>query len=210
MLLTDCATRPAIGFVASVLVAMLWTGCVRQPPRVEAPRWDPAGLAASAIQQLDTNGDGVLSIDEVRKAAPGLAAAWKRLDVDNDSRVTAEELAARFRLYQDMRTGLRSQVLRVRYAGRPLANATIRLIPEPFLGDTIEPAGGMTDTSGNVMVRSDSADIPAVRLGFYRVEITSDSVRIPPKYNVQSTLGVEISPVSDGDDSSGMILLDLT
>jgi hypothetical protein len=193
----------------SVGISIAAIGCVGRPPRVEAPLWEPDQLALQAIRTLDTSDDGSLQLAELRHDAPGLAAGWDRLDQNRDDRVTPSELAARLRLYQEMQTGLRSQSFRVAYQGRPLAGAQVRLVPEPFLATTIEPASGVTDSSGTVIPQAESYDLPAMRLGYYCIEITSDAVRLSPKYNTNSTLGVEISPVSDGDSSSGMISLDL-
>ena len=171
-------------------------GCSAAPSRVSAPDWDPDESADQAIADLDKDGDGLLSMEEL-SAAPGLKYCVEELDTDRDKKLSREEIYARIKLYQDMRGGLASFTCKVTLNGRPLGNATVRLVPEPFLGDVIEPAVGTTTRSGHAQPTAESADVAATRIGMYRVEITSPDVDIPVRYNTQTTLGVEVAAVTD-------------
>ena len=86
------------------LLALLLVGCDRPPARVEVPRLKPDAVAAAAIQQCDQDGDGLIDEEEARHA-PGLKAGWSRLDTNSDSKVSADEIAARIRAWQDARIG---------------------------------------------------------------------------------------------------------
>ena len=59
-----------------VLVVAVWmwggVGCRRAPSRIAAPEWEPETMASSAIEQLDTDGDG---LDDVLIGARG-SDAW--------------------------------------------------------------------------------------------------------------------------------------
>ncbi len=160
------------------------------------------------MQLYDVDRSDALDEKELQRA-PGLAASLPHLDTNQDHKIAPDELQARLKLYEELQTGLRAKTFRVTLRGRPLADAKLKLIPEQFLEGVIEPAEGMTDASGTVVPQTATYDIPAVRLGFYRVEIESDTAKIPEKYHKDSMLGVEISPISEGYESGGTISLDL-
>ncbi|MCA9269005.1 MAG: hypothetical protein KDA41_11070, partial [Planctomycetales bacterium] len=78
-------------------------------------------------------------------------------------------------------------------------------VPEPFLANVIEPATGTTNASGMSApaidpskLPSDMAGVKGVRAGFYRVEITHPTKKLPAKYNTETTLGLEVSNESLG------------
>ena len=48
-----------------------------------------------------------------------------------------------------------------------------------------------------------------MQLGYYRIEVTSDNKKIPAKYNTETTLGLEVSPISDDADSYSVQTFDL-
>ena len=181
-------------------------GCNRGPSRIAAPDWDPSTITERAFSLLDTNQDGVIGQEELG-AAPGLASAKWHLDANKDGNIDREELQQRFQLYEDMGTGLMAMMMRVTYYGRPLPGAEVRLIPEQFLEGVIEPASGVTDLNGMVTPRTEIEDLPAVRVGFYRVEVTSPHFNGDKAKQAASSLGVEASPVSDGEYSSGTVEL---
>jgi hypothetical protein len=45
-------------------------------------------------------------------------------------------------------------------------------------------------------------NMPLVQPGIYRVEITHPSVKIPAKYNTETTLGIEITSASPGPEGA--------
>jgi hypothetical protein len=160
------------------------------------PDWDPPNVADSAMELFDSNGDGLLSGDELAKS-PGLLAGLDVIDTDDDQNVSAAEIIARFELYEQRKLGLRGREFRVTYKGRPLADAAVRLVPEPFLEGIIEPATGITRPDGIVNPNAGVDGLPGLRPGYYRIEVTSDKVNLPAKYNTETILGAEVSPGHD-------------
>ena len=103
--------------------------------------------------------------------------------------------------------------MRITYNGRPLDKAEVRLVPEFFMEDMIEPATGMTRGDGTVRPSIPDQRTPMLRVGYYRVEVKSSKPPLPAKFNSQTTLGVEISPFSNepvGSDTIGIALRDKT
>ena len=89
------------------------------------------------------------------------------------------------------------QVL-VTSARQPLAGATVKFVPEEFLGNEIQPSEGVTGEDGYayLSVKVDPNDpeaVQGVHCGLYRVEITKQGVKIPAKYNTETILGQEVS-----------------
>lgn len=199
------------GILGGVLV-LFAMGCARTPSRIAAPVWDPDGVADRAMKLLDKNGDGKLSDAEL-EAAPGLKYCAKVLDGpensgDGDGQLSRDEIRNRIQLYRDRKVGYNQFTCTVLYNGRPLSGAEIRLVPEPFLGEgLVEPATGQTMEDGRATldVGAKELKMPVVRIGMYRVEVTSAQVRIPPKYNTETTLGVEVPPVTDLVSPNGVV-----
>jgi hypothetical protein len=182
-------------------------GCSRGPARVAAPDWDPSGLAEQLISELDKNGDSQVSEEEL-KAAPGFAAGTRLFDADKNGQVSREEIELRLTEYAERKIGARAHSFQISYKGRPVPNADVVFLPEPMLEGVIEPARGKTDSEGIVAPQTDGIDVPAMRVGYYRVQVTSP--KIPAKYQNENTpLGTE---VSDHDDAAsyGVTPLKLT
>jgi hypothetical protein len=189
----------AVSLAAVVVVALgmvVLTGCLGRQSRIAAASWDPDTAADDAMTQLDKDGDGQLSAEEL-DAAPGLKYCVKQLDVDENGKLSRQEVYDRIKLYQDLKVGLADFSCQVFYKKRPLANATVKLVPEPFLGEVVKPAVGTTTRGGQVQVIAEGEDNPGAAIGMFRVEITSPDVKIPAKYNTATTLGVEVSPVTN-------------
>jgi hypothetical protein len=185
-------------------------GCADQPSRIAALSWDPSGFADVAMEKLDTNGDG--QVDDTELAvAPGLAFGAKSIDSNSDGQLSRDELVERFKTYVDRRVGLTSKEIRFLYKGRPLVGAEVRLVPEFFLEDLLEPAAGTTDEGGSVMpeIANNELRTPAMRPGYYRVEITSPRVDLPPQFNTATTVGVEIAGAADDGSTYGPIIIQL-
>jgi hypothetical protein len=155
---------------------------------------DAAGQ--SALQQFDTNGDGVIAGSELEKA-PGLKAALPRVDADKDNRITAEEIDKRIDEWRKSRVGLASCVVTIRQHGQPVVGANVTMMPEKFLGDAVEAARGVTSERGVALMQiSDEPDKNGVRVGFYRVEVSktiNGKETIPTRYNTQTELGLEVA-----------------
>lgn len=181
--------------VGAACVAL--AGCGGGPSRIDAPAWDPPRLASEILAQLDENGDARLDAEELA-GAPGLASAAPRIDADRDGRLSGGELATQFEKYRDLRVGLRTPAFRLTYKGRPVPDAEVRFVPEPFLAGLIEPASATTDVDGLFYPQSEGQDVPGVRLGYYRVLVTSPKLKIPAKYaGAESPLGAHVSLAED-------------
>lgn len=173
----------------------LLAGCGGGPGRIAAPDWDPPEQAAAILSQFDKNGDGFLDAQELT-ATPGLASGAKLIDADSDGKLSAAELETQFAAYRDQRIGLRTPAFRLTYKGRGVPEAEVRFTPEPFLEGLIEPATAVTDIDGLFYPQSEGQDVPGVRLGYYRVQITSPRAKIPEKYTgPESPLGTHVSMV---------------
>jgi hypothetical protein len=167
-----------------------------KPPQVNA---DVA--AAAAIEAYDENSDGMLSEAELAKLP---ALTLKSADKDGDGQVSAAEIATRIRLWSEGETGIMSFYCTVTLDGRPLEGAEVKLDPEPFLGDAVKPASGVTRPDGAIL-KIDPTLLPeedrylrGVQPGLYKVRITHPSQKIPPRYNTATTLGQEIVPGTTG------------
>jgi hypothetical protein len=199
--------------IACLIVFALTTlaGCGRGPSRVAAPTWDPEGAASRAIEMYDKDGDSKLSDEELTEV-PGLKYCAKLLDSpqekgDGDGLLSRDEILRRIQLYRDSRTAWTQFNCRVGFGGRPPVGAEVKLVPEPFLGEGIlVPATGTVREDGSAMLDGGAEGIrmPVVRIGMYRVEVTSDRLKIPAKYNTATTLGVEVPPVQDMVSPSGV------
>jgi hypothetical protein len=181
----------------AVLVAVL--GCTGR--RIPVPAVSPEGAGQEALAQYDRNKDGFLDKDEL-KACPALASCWKKLDKDGDGRLSAAEIAERIQSYQTDRVGLSALAVKVTSNGKPLAGATVTLVPEKFLGDALQPASGVTDSAGVANVTTPGVAVPGVARGMFRVEISKKDAAgqesVPARYNQGTTLGVEIGPDQQG------------
>ena len=187
-----------LGAVLAVTQVMISGGCMGRPSRVDAPDWDPDQAADQAIADLDTNGDGLLSMEEL-DAAPGLKYCAEGIDAegDKDGKLSRDEIYQRVKLYADTGVGLKAFAAHVTLNGRPLVGATVRLVPEPFLGGAVEPNETVSKDGGQVSFKAEGINMSVAKVGMYRVEITSPDVEIPAEYNSKTTLGLEISPVTD-------------
>ncbi len=126
-----------------------------------------------------------------------------------NQQLSRTELLERFELYKRLRVGLTSQGLRLTLNGKPLAFTKVHLVPEPWLEGVIEPAVGKTDSEGTVFPETSGQDFPGVRTGFYHIKIASDQLTDEQASRAVAGIGVEVSPVSDKDYSSGVIHLSL-
>jgi hypothetical protein len=184
-----------VAFFAAALA-----GCTASS--VKPPGVDADGAAAAAIELHDKDGDALLSEKELA-ACPGLLATLTVSDTSGDKQLSQEEISAKLNAAFGGRTGLTSVSCRATLDNRPLAGATIRLVPEAFLGSEVKSAEGVTDRSGTAVVGISEEELPeklrnqkVVQPGIYRVEITHPSGRIPARYNTQTTLGYELDTSS--------------
>jgi hypothetical protein len=190
----------SVPFCVAVLVALFVTGCgglsTLEPPDVNADE-----AAAAAIESYDKDSDGTLSDTEL-EALP--AVTMGTADKDNDGKVSAAEIAERIRLWSEGETGLMTFYCNVTMDGRPLEGATVTLDPEPFLGDAVKPASGVTRSDGAILkvdpelLPADQRTMRGVQPGLYKVRITHPSAKIPAQFNTETTLGQEVIPGTTG------------
>lgn len=165
------------------------------------PAINPDEAAKLALEQFDRNKDGFLDAKELEQC-PALLSSVALIDEDKDSKLNAKEIAARIASYKAKQVGLVAVNCRVTRSGRPVAGATVRFVPEKFMGSNIKPAEGVTDSSGTVMPAVEGSNLPGVACGFYRIEVTKKELgneMISSKYNGSGTvLGVEVAPETAG------------
>jgi EF hand len=185
-----------VGLVALEL-CVITTGCSRGPAPVKPPYIDPAAASREAMELYDTDHDGQLS-DKELEACPGILMHRDLYDTDHDGKISREEVEDRIRRLRASRVGLTRLGVQVRLDGRPLAGATVKLIPEKYLGSDIKAAVGTTGANGGASLSIPDEDLPAsqhgltgVHYGTYKVEITHPTIKVPAKYNTQTTLGYE-------------------
>jgi len=182
------------------LVVLLSVGCSQAPPRIKQLSIDPSGSAAKAIQTYDKDGDGAIAGKEL-DASPGLKSALKEIDLNADKKITADEIEARLTDWINSRSGIMRQTVSVTLNGAPLPGATVKFVPEEFLGEAAAPAEGVTDETGMCFPSIGEEHMPepglnGLRVGLYRIEITRDNKgkqMVPAKYNTKTELGQEIA-----------------
>jgi hypothetical protein len=177
-------------------------GCSGRPGDIDPPDVDPVSAAEAAMKQFDKDGDGQLSAVEL-EASPGLASAATRYDADKNGSLNVEEVTAGISGWAEGEVGAAAVPFVVQLDGRPLSDAVVKAIPEPFLGDALKPATG---TEGYLAVAPEdrppnSPNFPLMQPGLYRIEITHPSISIPAKYNTETTLGHEVSKDTIGNQA---------
>ncbi len=188
------------GVVVACVGLLAGWGCSQRPSRIHPPPIDASAAGRLAIEQYDTNGDGLIGGDELDKA-PSLKASMKNLDKNTDKKVSAEEITARIEKWQDEKVGKTSLMVTVTSRGQPLPGATVRFVPEKFLGDEVQAAEGKTDSGGFADLSvpldpNDPKDVRGVHCGLFRVEISKKvggKETIPARYNTQTIFGQEVS-----------------
>lgn len=177
----------------AVLLAAVGCGPSR-PARVLPPALDPEAVTAALMAVADADGDGVIEAGEFGRVG-GLAKAAAALDANRDAGISAAELREWFDQVRSARLAITPFAGEVRHRKRPLAGATVKLVPEPFMGSGAQAAVGVTDTDGRFTATIPDGKYPGVNCGFYRVEVTgrgNDGQPLPAKFNADSTLGVAV------------------
>lgn len=160
----------------------------------EAPKFDPSEIGASAVAQYDTDGDQQLSKAEL-KACPGIHDSMDKYDQNGDGKVSAEEVQARIEAFMNQGIGRMEQSCMV-YSGRqPLPGATVVIEPEDFMKEVIVGAEGVSDRKGGVNLATADGQY-GVQIGVYKVRITHPEKEIKPKFNTETTLGLEVDPTT--------------
>lgn len=182
-------------YLASLV--LLVVGCSSGGSAVVAPKIDPVEAAAAAIAEYDANSDGSISSDEAKVSALDPKFGW---DADGDGDISEQEIVDRLTMYEALKPGINMMTCSVLYRGRPIQGATVTFEPEGFLGDAIEVATGTTDIDGTAEMVAEEIlakdpTLRGIRAGLYKVRVTHPEVKISPKYNEETTLFFELSPM---------------
>jgi len=197
------------GLLAAGLFVMCYLpGCDSPPERAEVPKLDPDAIAEGAMDAYDANDDGAIAGEELEKAAsvtdhPDLPV--KLIDKNSDGQITKEEIQNRVQQWIDSQVGILTFHCTVKLDGKPLEGATVKYVPEPFMGGAVETATGVTDGHGAAVIAIDQDKLPShlkgingMQSGFYKVEITHPTIDIPARYNTETILGQEVASDSVG------------
>ncbi len=183
--------------LASGLLVFIAAGCARGPAAIPPPEVDPRSAADQAIELYDADHDGALGKDELAKC-PGILAKLTAYDKNGSGSVDRDEIAARLTELVNAKIALTRLQCHVTYRGRPLANATVTLEPEPYLGEEVKTASGVTDAQGRATVSLPAEELPQhlqrmsfLHTGTFKVRITHPSVKLPARFNTATELGYE-------------------
>lgn len=144
-----------------------------------------------------TNRDGGLDGEELLQC-PGLARDIGAIDSDKDGIISRAELLARLAAFEANGTRLKAASFLVTLNGKPLVDAEVRLIPEQFIEDILEPAYGKTNTVGILRPQSETADLRAMQLGYYRVAVESPLIKTDSQRESIRSLGASVEPFTYG------------
>jgi hypothetical protein len=176
---------------------LVGAGCTSlDSSRVAPPSVDPQAAAAEAIRLYDTNTDGALDESELR-ACPAMHSVRNLYDGDGNGQVSEEEIARHIEGIVSSGVSMTEVQCTVTRGGRALADATVRFVPETFLGDAVQPATATTDSEGVATPRIAADQLPEqlrhaplMQVGIYRVEIEHPQL----KATDAKPLGVEVDP----------------
>jgi hypothetical protein len=179
---------------------LLLGGCRFSSSTIEVPEWDPAAAADRALSEYDTNGDRKLSREELKKS-PGLLSAIDAFDQDGDRSISGDELTSKLNEIRQQDAALVEITCVVTRGGQPLEGATVKFVPEPFMGEDVKPAMGVTARDGTAFPSVDEQELPedfrgrvrGVPCGVFRVLVTHPTIAVPARYNTQTELGRIIS-----------------
>ncbi len=182
---------------------LLMSGCRFGPARVDVPGIDAASAAAAAIGEYDADRDDNISQEECR-ACPSLNGSFELYDANSDSVLSRDEIETRLQKMLSSGIGRMPCMIIVHAGGRPLVGARVELVPESFLGGALQSGSGVTNDRGIAKPVTINAPpgLPGIEFGLYRVRITHDDVQIPAKYNTETELGFELSPIERDRDTA--------
>ena len=199
--LSSFICRSFLSYAMPLALLVVLSGCSGGPAPLELPGFDPSGSAAKAMELYDTNGDGFVAGEELENA-PGLKAAIKTLDANNDEQISEEEIAERIRAWDEMQIGMMSFNSEFYLDGKPLTDAVITFDPDEFLEGVVQSAVGETGFAGEARPkvpkekRPTPETPPGMQAGIYKVrvsKIVGGTETIPAKYNTETILGQEVT-----------------
>ncbi len=161
---------------------LLTTGCNSKKFKgFTATKMSASGIASAAFNQYDKNSDGFLDKTEL-KACPGILALLTEYDTDGDSKISLEELGQGFERLCTDGTSYVSVECTVKNGNSPVSGATVKYVPEGFMGEGFHPAEGVTNRQGVAIISIADELVPEVikedrklmLVGVYRVEVTAE------------------------------------
>lgn len=175
----------------SSIVAMSSLGCgPGRPPPLTPATLKPAAVAEAIFTRCDADGDKRLTTEE-REAASAVKAAAKELDTDGDGSVSFDELVHWLESVRQSRIAISSLSVEVRHNGQLVGNARVHLTPDPAMGGAIQDAEGVTDDSGIAVLSVVGAGTPGVNCGLY--DVTIDLAGASPADDARAaTFGVAV------------------
>ena len=178
-------------------MAIALSGCPEGGGTISAPKLNPAAAAANAIAEYDANSDGLIDKTEAKASVLDPTKGW---DADGDKKISEDEIRERLDRYEKLSPGIQSMTCTVFYRGRPLPDADVVFEPEAFLGGAVEVGTGTTDLEGVAEmvaeeVVKNNPTHRGIRASLYKVRITHPEVDLPAKYNDETTLFFELSPM---------------
>jgi hypothetical protein len=200
-----------VRFFGKLLILSALAGCGNSTKPPVLPELPDSSAPSKAMELYDANHDGFLDDKELEKV-PGLKAAKDEVDTNHDGKISEEEIAARIQQWAGSGMGRFTVTCRVTRNGQPLPGAKVVFVPEKFLGGAISSGSGTATSTGTALISAVYAPDPTVKglsSGFYRVEITKDRETIPAKYNTETTLGAEISGVSQRRKNGSGLMFEL-
>ena len=180
----------------SLLLLFLLTCLGCSEGTISAPPIDAETSAELALQEYDTDSDGKISKAESKKTALDPKKGW---DSDGDGAISAEEIQQRLERYEQLKAGLQTLTCTVRYRGDFLPDAEVLFEPEAFLGEAASSAEGKTNSYGqaeivSAAIAAEDPTLRGIRCGLYKVKITHPELKVPKKYNEDTTFFFELSP----------------
>lgn len=186
---------------------LFFAGCGSGPAAIEPIDIDASAASAEAMELYDQNADGSLNDAELANV-PGILRYKDKYDVNQDGAVSREEIGNRIGGWREQGVGFRTLDVTVLLDRRPLSGATVRFVPEPYLGEEPKIGTGKTDASGHakvsVAVEHIPEDLKIARMrgmfgGTYRIEVTHPDKQLPKRYRNGAALGDEIARDTIGD-----------
>jgi len=170
-------------------------GCSRYPAAPDLPKISAQAAGAEAIELYDANGDEKLAFEECMKSLTMLAA-WRMIDKDEDQFLTAEEISARVRSWQESPSFIVDAMPTFYWNEEPLEGATVTLELAEFLGDSYPSFSAVTNADGKAHFRLEDPRYPGIYPGIYKMSVSKQQdgqEMIPAIYNTESQLACEFS-----------------